>query len=235
MVKKKRHLAGAAALALSLTVAVQGTYAYLQAATQTAANTFSSDKSIHISLREPDWDGYTFEGEQTEGLVAVSDEAYPCGASAASDHADLGLHIASDYIPGDTIGKNPMIKNTSESEAAWVAMAVWYYDIEEGVKTPVSRTAFEEKNGTLDLPSEEWKLVSAKSDGLGELYVYQTKAITAGEKTKPLFTKVVLNQDIGEEGDVLPEFSIEVRGYAVQAANVLEQEGIDELKVLAGF
>ena len=58
---KKRIMKILTALSVVAVITVGGTLAYLHTITETKSNVFSSDKNISIQLREPAWDGYTFE------------------------------------------------------------------------------------------------------------------------------------------------------------------------------
>lgn len=233
------------ALAVLLTVTAVGTYAYLHSVTATATNTFSSDKSISISLREPNWDGYVFDDNKIiipdeqvalagKAVTPVSDADYPNGEGKAGSATaqTLGYDIAGNYLPGDVISKNPLVANTSEKEAVYVAARVAYYiedETAEGGYSQVSAKTFTEKIGTVRF-TDGWSRAVTESDN-SEIYLYGTvtkaTALAAKQVTqKPLFNQITINSS--NDGK-LPKFQIKVTGYAIQQANV------DSGKALQGF
>lgn len=96
------------------------TFALLSHVTESVTNVFASDKNLSLELREPQWDGYTF------------DDTYPTdilpGTSVKPGTENSGLQMAENYLPGNVISKDPMVKNTSDGLSEWVAIKVQYFD-----------------------------------------------------------------------------------------------------------
>ena len=243
---KKKVLLSLLSVALIVTVSVGATMALLRDTTDEVVNTFTSDKAISISLREPKWDGYGFEETtklpSTEVLGEVkeiSDTNYPKGATAVDDDAKYGRNIALQYMPGDTIPKNPIVKNTSEDEKVYVAVTVECFRGEgtSAVSIPYGTAAtdnsFVKDFGTLTFNEGTWTLLDTYDNKM--VYVYGTD-IAATEldidavTSTSVFKEVVLNDNLGEETTELPSFEVKVNAYAVQVKNVEAVSAVEELK-----
>ncbi len=232
--KGKRAITIILATALVATLTIGTTLALLRAQTETVTNTFTSEKSIEISLREPKWDGYGFEtdttlpaGEAAESMTKISDTAYPRGAAAANDSPLYGVNIAKQYMPGDLIPKNPIVKNSSQDEKVYVAVTIECFDGKENAVSIAygdknTENSFVKKFGTLAF-NNAW--VKAGTVGNKMIYIYGTteapteldvNAVTSAA----VFQEVKLNDDIGEEEAVLPSFEVQVNAYAIQAKNI---------------
>lgn len=251
---------------MALTVFIIGvTYALLKDVTETTKNTFSSDKSISISLREPNWDGYSFEKETESiqesevplGNIHISDSDYPAGSKAEIDAGidgastdTLGFNIASNYLPGDVIPKNPMVKNTSEDESVYVGVKIDYLIKGEGPGSsflPVSYEDFQTRIGTVvfnngDGTKKMWEAVS--KEGNSDFYFYNRRNSEDGQPSQgeikvnaatvqPVFSSVIINNDINDVYGKMPEFKIDVKGYAVQFKNVTPDQAKAELIKMA--
>lgn len=228
----KKSLLVVASICCLITAGV--TYALLSKVTETATNTFSSDRSISLKLREDKWDGYGFEDEYKESPGEVAKDP---------KDANLGINKANNYHPGDQIPKNPTVKNTSNDEGEYVAIKVIYEDSEAD---PIKRSDFEEKYGKFQYIRNGNEI----SDGLNpkfqcieetddySLYVYVEK-LGATQETPALFDQFVIKKDIMPVGNTLPNFNIKVKAYAVQSENLqlnieeTDNEVITALKELA--
>ncbi len=224
MNRNKKMLAALVSGVLLVTMLVGGTLAYLHKTTETVQNTFSSNKSIGISLREPLWDGYTFEN--------VSDEDYLGGTQAMNAGSALGFNQAARYVPGDAIPKNPIIKNTgTQQEPVYTAMKLQYYIWNEDAKVQVTYEQFADtllqENG-IQFSNQFTRL--SDSDSKDQIYLYgsntqQGTVLPVGEETPEIFTSVPLSIDLAPAEDgTMPRFAIEVTGYAIQAANVAAED-----------
>lgn len=212
---KKKKIAAIVSVLTVATLAVGATLAYLNDTTETVTNTFASDKNISISLREPKWDGYTFE-----------DTNYPAGTAAKTDSNELGFNQAKSYVPGQVIPKNPTVKNTGTTDSvdAYIALRVEYYDNDNN---QISYDTF--KTNYLEEPGiqfgTEWAL-TANPNGQNkndQIFIYSEKntvtpqALEVGKTAQALFENVPLslNLEPGKDGK-LPKFKIKVTAYAIQ-------------------
>lgn len=243
---KKKVLLSLLSVALIVTVSVGATMALLRDTTDEVVNTFTSDKAISISLREPKWDGYGFEETTTllstevlGDVTKISDTNYRKGTTAVDDDAKYGCNIASQYMPGDTIPKNPIVKNTSEDEKVYVAVTVECFRgqgtsaVSIPYGTATTDKSFVKDFGTLTFNEGTWTLLVTYDNKM--VYVYGTENaateldIDAVTSTS-VFKEVVLNDNLGEETTVLPSFEVKVNAYAVQVKNVEADEAAEELK-----
>ena len=223
----KKSLLVVASICCLITAGV--TYALLSKVTETATNTFSSDRSISLKLREDKWVGFDFN------------ESYPDGAIPGTVIDDketnkeiLGFNIAKNYHPGDAIPKNPIVMNTSD-ENEYVAIKV-VYENSQGV--PISKTEFENLYGKFQHlnssyqngMNNEFELVD--TDEEFDLYIYK-KVLNSNTTTPALFDRFVIKLDIEPDGNKLPSFNIKVKAYAVQETNVTIDKAKESLLNLA--
>lgn len=218
-------------------LAIGVTFAFLSVTTGTAANIFKSDRYLNIKLREPSWDGYDFS--------STSD---PDGSSAISGRENdnnLGVVASKTYVPGQTIPKDPQVKNTGTGENAvdaYVAIKVTYAI--GGTAKSYADFCYKKtdagNNGgvttSLDFDTSNWVLIEDRGTN-GQIYLYKTtgadnssvgESLRVGSTTEPLFTKVPISPDVttvlttvnGVEMQKPPTFDIKVQAYAVQVANV---------------
>lgn len=237
---KKKVLIAATSVALIATLAIGTTLALLRDTTEVVTNTFTSDKSISISLREPKWDGYVFEtgeipSEEKPSIPVknIADSNYPLGKEAASDDSKLGHYIAHSYMPGDTIPKNPIVKNTSKDEDEYLAVTVECFDTTSGTGVSKSYDDFKTDFGSISFNSD-WTNIGKIGNKM--IYLYGTDKVatllTQGTVTNTsVFKEVQLTDTIGEEDDKLPTFEIKIQAYAIQAKNVEADEAKEKLLV----
>ena len=198
--KKKKIALVVTALTLALVVAVGATLALFTDKTKNVTNTFTASAGIDITLREPEWDGFTFDD---------SDEAYQWGTAAKDpqDAADLGITLAQNFAPKRVIPKNPQVKNTSAQDAVWVAVKI-DFGIEGG---------FEALNqfATVNFDTANWE---EKAGSNKTVFYYKTSSLEAGATTlTAVFDKVTI-KDVSAED--LKNFNIQVTAYAVQAESI---------------
>ncbi|WP_270505781.1 hypothetical protein [Eubacterium limosum] len=197
--KKSRLGAIITSIAIIAVLTIGITLALLSATTDTKVNAFSSNKNIDIALREKAWDGYSFE------------DANPGNGTTAKDENDmtLGVNQAKNYMPGQTIPKNPQVKNTKEDNGvdAYVAIKVQY------------DKSFLAEDG-ISFNNNAWTLIGTAADG-SQVYLYHA-VLGVGNTTEALFDAVTVNPDLvpDETTGLLPDFSIRVQAYAIQSAGV---------------
>lgn len=197
--KKSRLGAIITSIAIIAVLTIGITLALLSATTDTKVNAFSSNKNIDIALREEAWDGYSFE------------DANPGNGTTAKDENDmtLGVNQAKNYMPGQTIPKNPQVKNTKEDNGvdAYVAIKVQY------------DKSFLAEDG-ISFNNNAWTLIGTAADG-SQVYLYHA-VLGVGNTTEALFGTVTVNPDLvpDETTGLLPDFSIRVQAYAIQSAGV---------------
>ncbi|MEG0328862.1 MAG: SipW-dependent-type signal peptide-containing protein [Longicatena sp.] len=188
------------------------TLALLSQVSETATNTFSSNKNISMQLREPAWDGYTFN----DALPNKPGEIKKPGVID-----NLGIDIANQYVPGDVINKNPMLKNMEEN--VWAAIKVEYIN-DEGMS--ISKADFNNFYGKTKYgqDAEINKNYSLLSNGNANYEVYLLNSIlesTTETNQTVLFDSIKINENLQPDKDgKLPTFKIKVSGYAVQSQNV---------------
>lgn len=215
--KKKRHMILVAVLLLACTMTgVLGTLAYLQRVTETKKNTFQSDKDIHIMLREPGWDGYTFEDAQSQNGEGIN-------PSYTGDTGSLGFTQAHSYVPGESIRKNPQVKNTGDTTkgvSTYVALKVQYFNSQgEEISYDAFRQNYLIEDG-ITFDTDNWTKLEKTNGELYGSYRYDSK-LAPGQISSELFTQIPLSGDLttGSDGR-LPDFSIRVTAYAIQSENV---------------
>lgn len=218
---KRMLIAVAFMLALSASVTV----AFLSNVTESVTNVFASEKNIALELREPNWDGYTF------------DDLYPTNVTPGTETkpgcSDCGLLKAKNYQPGDIIAKNPMVKNTSDDVNEWIAIKVQYID-EDG--KAVGKETFNSKYAKTSYQdgkefNEKYQKIAVDADY--ELYLYNTE-LSSASVSEALFSSVMVNSSLqADNKNMWPTFSIKVTGYAVQSDGVSKDAAIDALKNLA--
>ncbi|WP_195268138.1 hypothetical protein [Eubacterium sp. 1001713B170207_170306_E7] len=229
---KKKQISILVGIAVTAVVAIGATLAFLHSTTETKTNTFSSDKNISIQLREPAWDGYGFDSK-----------VEPDGSSANPEYQGdklLGVNEAKAYVPGQTIYKNPTVKNSGDKNNgvnAYVAIKVQYFDYngENNKENQISYDAF--KKAFLDEQginfSNKWSKIS--EDGkMNQIYLYGVDNIgselSVESTTEELFTEVPISLDLqpGKDGK-LPGFNIKIQAYAIQSTGIDEKNAAEAL------
>ena len=220
---KKQGIALLSALAVSAAL-IGGTLAYLNDTTEEVTNTFSSSKNIAIELREPAWDGYRF-----------GDLNYPNGLSAKEGLSEealkaLGVEQAKDYVPGQSIPKDPKAKNVGKTVngeekgvAAKVALKVQYFDAENneldyaGFKAAYLTDTMAGDSDDINFDTTKWTQLAADGAEKYDVFLYND-VVDVNDETTALFTEVPLSWDItADEDGMLPTFYIKVTAYALQS------------------
>ena len=194
-------------------VAVGLTVALMHDVTEPVVNTFSASKGIALELKEPAWDGYelgtSYPADKTPGSIA----------NPAVDSANLGITKAENYHPGDVIGKNPTVKNTTSEKDLPIYTAIKVEFIVDG--NTISKEDFEKNYGTLQFENNKGintKFTEITTSEEYDLYFYEY--ILKQNDTATLFDHVAINTDIKVEGSKWPEFQIKVTAYGVQSLNI---------------
>lgn len=226
MKKKKKIMITCASLVAAAVLVIGGTLAFMHKTTETAVNTFKSEKNISLQLREPAWDGYEFGEDGYNNGETPKDPA----------NADLGFNKAKDYTPGDDIPKDPTVKNDgTKGEAIYTALKVQYFKVTDengtATETQMSYADFKSEYLKSDLDfASDWEMISADASK-DQIYLYgkadQAKALAIGDKTTPLFTTVPLSLDLEPVNGAMPQFKIKVQAFAIQTSNIEENAAKD--------
>lgn len=223
--KRKRAGLAITGLLVVAIIAVGATLALLSTTTGTKTNAFSSNRNISIQLRENEWDGYTFEdgaGDSTTGLEANPDYT--------GNKEDLGVNQAKAYLPGQSIPKNPTVKNNNTNGngvETRVALKVTYFIGKQQVTYETFKNKLLATDG-IEF-NNKWKQIDGNdNDNMADIYLYQDVLgleEDVNNTTTPLFSTVPINKNLqpGEDGG-LPSFNINVQAYAIQA-------GIDGMSI----
>ncbi len=212
--KKRTKASVIVAIFLCVSV-IATTFALYSKFTSTIDNTFTKSAGVTISLREPAWDGYTFD-DSVDG-VALGTQKNP-----AKDAQFLGIDAANAYMPLDEIKKDPTLKLEEGSDDAWVAIKVEFFDNEGN---PISEDGFRTNYGTMQMNSK-FELIDRKSTY--SIYMYQS-TLSEGEVTEALFNSVIVNENIAFVDGMLPSFQVKTKGYALQAKNIDKTKAAQEL------
>lgn len=218
----KKTIITLCSVVLVLAVTVGATLAYLSAKTNPKENVFTIGEGITGNLVEPKWDGINFELDSNKVEVSETEE--------------LGKTLATNFVPGREIPKDPTVENTSDIEV-WVAVTLDYSV--SGNEVPKKAVdydrIFASKNaegsfigtGFAEMvKNENWEF----SDDMKTAY-YKTKvpakSSTSISKSEPVFTQInILNDakidDVMDENNVLKRakiegFVIDINAYLIQA------------------
>lgn len=222
--KRKRAGLAITGLLVVAIIAVGATLALLSTTTGTKTNAFSSNRNISIQLREDKWDGYTFEdgaGDSTTGEEAIEGH---------EEDMTLGVNQAKAYLPGQSIPKNPTVKNNNTNGngvETRVALKVTYFIGEQQVTYETFKNKLLATDG-IEF-NNKWEQIDGNdNDNMADIYLYQDVLgleEDVNNTTTPLFSTVPINKNLqpGEDGE-LPRFNINVQAYAIQA-------GIDGMSI----
>lgn len=220
MKKSKKQLAAAAAAGLMiLSMGAYGSMAYLTD-NEAATNTFTVGK-VQIDLTEPNYPG--------------NDDEEP-----------------KDLVPNQEVAKDPKVTNTGVNDAIVFAavtvpvknVTVVADDGTKGTKSPTELFWFKAADDTAsthgnNFNTSDWiELTSKETYGTADdsettyIFAYRT-ALAADAETSPLFDKVQLKNIMENEVASGEDQRIHVRAYAIQAAEILENnidltEGLEE-------
>lgn len=255
---KKRNLAiTGAALAAVATLSIGGTFAYLSDMTETATNTFSSDKTITGELEEPNYHediaSHYLPGQviTKDPQVIIGDTSAPafvalrveCVNQAGENisledfertYGTLQVKDGENFKAGITSSWKPVtIEAGDKKESFYVyvnadgslqtvepgAKTAPLFDavkIEAGIKTVIKDVESETKYYKLE--NGEYKLVDSES--------------VKNQYAENFF--VDKNGSMVPANGTLPEFKINVTGYAVQSENIAQDDAMSALADLAG-
>ncbi len=205
-------------------------YAFLTDSEGPITNVFTASSGVEILLREETWDGYAFT-DPDDNLDSPEIDGWNHGLStnpAYIGEADLGFDLAHAYLPGDMIPKDPTIAKTAASADCYVALEL-IYSVDE---VEMTRTDFEAYLATpLDYDLVNWTdnsdIIVPLDDQLGDFFVYNNALTDTDYMTTALFAQmqVGFNNTVGtgivpDEDGYYPNLRIDVKAYAIQAANV---------------
>lgn len=218
-------------LCLILAVVVLGvgaTMATLVAVMGSKTNKFHSGAvAMNVKLREPAWDGYTWDDPDPTGETAKD----------ASD-TSLGVNQAKSYSRGQTISKNPTVMNTSTDNAVYVAIRVKYQINNQAVNYSNFKGQLLKDNG---LNFQDGWVCYKDDDSSGQTYIFGVKSgndgysltsLAANTVAPSLFTQVPISDTVAITDGKLPTFKITVKAYAVQATGVSQADAIEALNNL---
>lgn len=231
----KKILKIALALSLIAGISLSLSYALLTDSAGPAMNIFTSSRGIDIKLREPAWDGYDFDDPDDSIDPLVDDWQEGLGTKGNSDSMLLGYNIANEYLPGDTVPKDPQIKNMTDSEDTYVAMQLTYFVDEVEVSYATFATYLQP--GSIDFNTgvalTEW--TDASNTGAYDFFVYNDM-LEAEEITLPLFDEVLISFDLVPDQDgYLPKLEIDIDAYAVQTQLPAGTTATDALYDFSGY
>lgn len=183
---------------------------------ETKTNVLTVGK-VSINLYEPKWDGEDENGPDVE---------------QTPENPELGVNEGKDIYPLKEIPKDPTIKNTGIN-SSWIYMEVKVPKAEV-ITANIDGTRNERKMTELfsyDI-NENWEeIVSEQTEENYNTYVYAYKtplkgsknlvegsdSIYDGEKTNPLFDKIVFVNIVEGQGLEQKELSIPIRAMAIQS------------------
>ena len=199
---KKRIAMIAAAAALTGTLLIGGTLAYLTSAPEQKVNTFTVGAGLTGELKEPLFDGENFT--ETQNQVTFE------------EGKELGNVLANNFVPGRIISKDPAVANTSGElndagervgTPAWVIVKLKYTTGGDNAE-PLTLAAIEQF-ATID-----WNNAGAWEFNDDKTVAYYTDALPAGAKTETLFNTVTINADA--TSTEMQSFEILIDAYLVQ-------------------
>lgn len=200
----------AAAAALAGALGISGSLAYLTD-NEAAVNTFTVGK-VQIDLTEPNYPGNGEEG--TEHLV-----------------------------PNQEVSKDPKVTNTGNNDAVvFVTVSCPVMDVTlvadngtKGRKEPTELFWFKDAEDTQgthanSFHTDTWMELTEKEDfGTADhstttyVFAYRT-AVAKDEETETLFDKIQLKNILENEVTAKEAQNIQIKAYAIQAAEILENE-----------
>jgi len=220
---QKKFVLGLTSLVVASAVAIGGTLAFMTAKTDEKVNTFTAiGSNVSGLIKETTWDNSIFTGD----------------APSTIPTENLGVTKAGAMTPNMTIPKDPMLKNTSPI-AVYMAIKVTYSSRAAFTSTPAvaatkttaaipeipALATLRDANGNEGVNSGWVKYASV---GLSDYYVYATNAssltsvgtTSTTNKTAALFNSVKINADATNSQIVSHNFSITVKGAAVQTSDI---------------
>lgn len=252
--KKKSVVAIIAALALTAVLSVGGTLAYLSTVTETHQNTFTSTKNITTNLTETEWTDSTGK-DYTPGKEINKNPVMTNTSTADSIYVAVKLGFVNsdgknvDYA---TFQKYASIVDLDTTD--WIKIGtytdgseLWAYAKETSGKVAATALASSTSTNAIFTKvkvnaglSSEWT-TTAKTEKIYTVDAQGNKTLVSTTTTN--YDPTIKYYD--ENGNLLdaiavatgslPEFRIDVTGYAVQATDTDGDTGITNLKALAGL
>lgn len=242
---QKKWVIGITAVTLAAATAIGSTLAYFTTKTDPMTNNFTvatgDDKGITGQLREKNWDGYDFGSVVTDPTTHVTRDPNGTDVVAGKENdSSLGINQAKIILPGDTIQKNPTLKNTTNWDFVNNQVIAGKVDVPVYMAMKVTYNNFNNvKINSDNKINAGWvDIATTPSDPAGtctKIYVWYgldankatnkaPMAVSSGAQTDPLFNTVTVNSDAthndGTESTVLKSFDIKIQGAAIQARNV---------------
>lgn len=210
--KKKQTFITLAAMALTATLAIGGTLAYLNDITETKQNVFTSDKGIDIDLIEEKWE----EEGKTKAENYIPGDVIAKDPTITIDKGSAWVGMSLDYL------------NASDEKIA-------YGTVKDGIKTGFRSYA---EHGDIH---STWKLIARNGHG-SELYINTEKIEEPNGKTAPIFSDITVNAGITKvtetstfkyftkttelvNGEITKETLTEVQGAPQQTTSYFDQNG----------
>lgn len=225
--KKRKIMMSVMSAALVGVVAIGGTLAYMSDKSNQVTNTFNLGS------------GYVEEGDHIGLWLDEKDIANP------GSRTEIGNEYK-EMLPGSLVEKDPTFHLTTGSTDSYVFAQVtgvdamiadgYYFTVAQPEKlTDPAESAF----------SDKWEKVADNGDdtdaGFDGLYVYKTvvkggelgqdgEVVTAADSMEAMFNWVKLGSDLENEefANVNPS-SVDIRGVAIQSANLTREEAQAEV------
>ncbi len=216
----KRHMIFTGMVFSLILLTVSSSTALLADSSGPAQNIFTSTRKVDILLREPGWDGYSFDDDGWEHGLGTKDD---------STSLDLGFNKATTYMPGDTIVKDPKIQLDQSSEDCYVAMKVSFL-LKDATGTYINVDKSELTSTLIDdlVISSNWHQIpdsETPPENKYEIYIFDGADDIADllstdgtSGTDALFSEIKVKFNIYEEN--LKDFEINVNAYAIQGTNL---------------
>lgn len=199
---KKGLLAGALVVVSVAAISIGSTFALLKDKTATKANVFTATAGLTGQIKEDLFDGLDYDGTQVD-----------------PQPEKLGKDLALNVVPGRVIPKDPQVKNTSATDAAWIAVKL---DVSCDGKTGAEALAEIAKFAEIDFNTTDW---TVSADGL--TYYYKTIVAANGGETTTLFNTVTI-KDV-DNASAIKGFNLNITAYLLQA------EGTEAANVQTAF
>lgn len=232
----KKIIKFALAIALLFGFSLSLSYALLTDSDGPITNVFTSSRGIDIELREITWDGYDFGDPDWDHGLSVNPDF-------DGDPDTLGYNIANEYLPGDTVPKDPTIKNVLDSEDTYVAMELVYKVDDVEVDYDEFITYLQPGQIVFDLGATATDWTNESNDkgtvadpiNLNNFFVYNS-ALTDEDMTSALFDEILISFDLEPDLEgYLPKLEIDIMAYAVQTQLPTGTDKVDALKDFAVY
>lgn len=242
--KKKQILTTAAAVALTATVCIGGTLAYLSSVTETKTNTFSSSKNIETIIEEKNFDPDK-ASNYTPGKVIAKN---PTITNESTSNENAWIAMSVDYTNGafsisaDEFNKYATIDGKDTQNWRLIARSeagqelyMYKNSLAPGATTSALFTGLTVNAGITEVKKSgtTGSIIYTKDAATGKLLdVKDNTEIVASTKYYDATGKE-LAITAADVKTTLPTFVINAKGYAVQKSQLDESKAADELIALA--